>query len=446
MKQVEHYKGISDKIVFSIILIILVSIFIDTSIIKTSVYFGGLSGSLRDVVIYSIITLTYGIGQYFLLKFTVVRERSKSRLMVVTHKSVFIFQYVLLGLLIFSIIQMVFSSSYSSVILKVVTWINYSMSIIFLGLLSIRFISWFSIRPNRMLIAYAIAMLLLCLTSALAIFDIMYELYGQRGPEFIRPTKNSVASIFLANNPINFAYFITSVLTFIFTWFATVLLLQHYSAKIGRAKYWIIVTIPLVFFLSQFPAIFVDLLTGLRFSDPMLFGIAYTLLFSMAKPVGGILFGIAFWTVSKGLGHRQAKEYLIISGYGLLLLFTANQHQVLLLNPYPPFGLATISYVGLASYLVLVGIYSSALSVANDSELRRTIRRSIHENSNLLQKMGTAELDNRLQRVVIKKAHEMSEKMIEETGIESSLEEHEINNYVLEAIKEAKRAKGLSNT
>ena len=84
--------------------------------------------------------------------------------------------------------------------------------------------------------------------------------------------------------------------------------------------------------------------------------------------------------------------------------------------------------------------------VANDSELRQTIRRSVHENSNLLKKMGMAELDNRLQKVVIKKTHEMSEKMIEATGVESSLEEHEMYDYVLEAIKEAKRAKGLSNS
>ena len=87
-----------------------------------------------------------------------------------------------------------------------------------------------------------------------------------------------------------------------------------------------------------------------------------------------------FCIVSRGLGHRQVKEYMIISGYGLLLFITANQHQVLQLNPYPPFGLPTICYLGLASYLILIGVYSSALSVANDVELRRSIRRSVERN------------------------------------------------------------------
>jgi hypothetical protein len=47
----------------------------------------------------------------------------------------------------------------------------------------------------------------------------------------------------------------------------------------------------------------------------------------------------------------------------------------LLINtPYPPFGIITTSLMGLSSYLVLVGIYSSAVSLSQDSELRRDIR------------------------------------------------------------------------
>ena len=68
------------------------------------------------------------------------------------------------------------------------------------------------------------------------------------------------------------------------------------------------------------------------------------------------------------------------------------------LNPYPPFGLPTICYVGLASYLILVGIYSSALSVANDVVLRRSIRKSVQENSNLLGHIGEAQFEDQLHK------------------------------------------------
>ena len=262
--------------------------------------------------------------------------------------------------------------------------------------------------------------------------------------DYIRGAKSSVGTIYLASNVFNLAYFII-VMSFVATWFATVLLLRHFSTKIGRAKYWVIVSIPLVYFLSQFQTILLGIFTPFRLSDPILFGLTYTLVFSASKPLGGILFGAAFWIVSRGVSHGQVKDYMIISGYGLLLLFTANQHQIIQLNPYPPFGLPTICYVGLASYLILVGIYSSALSVANDVELRRSIRRSVQENSNLLGNIGEAQFEDQLQKTVIRKTRDLSEKIIEETGIASSLEERDIHDYVIMAINEAKRARSSSN-
>src|SRR5215208_1155549 len=75
---------------------------------------------------------------------------------------------------------------------------------------------------------------------------------------------------------------------------------------------------------------------------------------------------------------------MIISAYGLVLLFASNQAIVLVTAPYPPFGLATISFMGLSAYLVVAGIYSSAVSVSLDVGLRKTIRKSVIEQSKLL--------------------------------------------------------------
>jgi hypothetical protein len=69
----------------------------------------------------------------------------------------------------------------------------------------------------------------------------------------------------------------------------------------------------------------------------------------------------------------MSKDYMLISAYGMMLLFTSNQPIGLLLVPYPPFGLATISFMGLASYLIFVGIYSAAVSVSEDTKLRQSI-------------------------------------------------------------------------
>jgi hypothetical protein len=41
------------------------------------------------------------------------------------------------------------------------------------------------------------------------------------------------------------------------------------------------------------------------------------------------MFGIAFWSVARGIHQGQVREYMIISAYGLVLLFTSNQGIIL---------------------------------------------------------------------------------------------------------------------
>ena len=60
--------------------------------------------------------------------------------------------------------------------------------------------------------------------------------------------------------------------------------------------------------------------------------------------------------------------------------------------------------------------------------------------------IGEAQFEDQLQKTVIRKTTDLSEKMIQETGVASSLEERDIHDYVIMAINEAKRAKGFSNT
>ena len=105
--------------------------------------------------------------------------------------------------------------------------------------------------------------------------------------------------------------------------------------------------------------------------------------------------------------------------------------QGLFASFYPPFGMVTISYVGLSSYLILVGICFSAISVAQDMKLRRSIRNSIEQNLDILDKIG---VENRI--VAFTKA--LSDEITEDTGVESSLDEQDIKDYMAEVIEETK--------
>jgi hypothetical protein len=162
------------------------------------------------------------------------------------------------------------------------------------------------------------------------------------------------------------------------------------------------------------------------------------LIFSISKPAGGVLFGIAFWIVAKSLTSKTVKSYMIISAYGMMLLFTVNQPTGLTLIPYPPFGLVTISFMGLSSYLILVGVYSSAISVAQDVNLRKSIRKTVEQHSNLLDNIGTSQMEQEVQKKVVKVTKDLSYQTEEKTGIQTSLEEQDIKEYLNKAIAEVK--------
>jgi hypothetical protein len=280
------------------------------------------------------------------------------------------------------------------------------------------------------------------INAVIAVF--LFESFDN--PLYIKSVRSLTGSFSSPDVVFGLAYTTTGIIFFIITWSATALLLKHYSRKLGRIKYWVLVSIPLVYFLSQFQPLFLIMFSEYRLSDPVLFGIVYTLLFSLSKPIGGVLFGIAFWLVSRNLKDTKVKGYLIISAYGMTLLFASNQLTALILAPYPPFGLVTISFMGLASYLLYLGIYSSALSVSEDARLRQTIRKeALKESQRFLEVIGTAEMEQEIQRKVLRFSKRTQASMEDETGISTSLDDDDVKRYLEEVLIEVRGMKNNQN-
>jgi hypothetical protein len=134
---------------------------------------------------------------------------------------------------------------------------------------------------------------------------------------------------------------------------------------------------------------------------------------------------------------------MIISAFGLILLFVSNQAIELVNVPYPPFGMATISFLGLSSYLVLLGIYSSAISLSEDSKLRQSIRNFAVQESKLLDSIGTAHMEQEIQRRVLTITKQNQDRMAEETGIQSSLTDEDVKDYLEQVLEEVKKEKRM---
>lgn len=165
-------------------------------------------------------------------------------------------------------------------------------------------------------------------------------------------------------------YRISYFMSFFSIWVTTALLMNYYRKKLINAiVYWIILAIPLVYLITTYFYQFIldNILSSYLAVDPITVSIVLGAFFSLSKPIGGLVFAVAFWKISRNISYeRNIRTYMIISGWGILLIFGANQATTLIVAPYPPFGLATITVLNIASYLTLLGIYKFSNTCFNE--------------------------------------------------------------------------------
>ena len=179
---------------------------------------------------------------------------------------------------------------------------------------------------------------------------------------------------------------------------------RYRERLVNTIVYSVILSIPFVYFLiTYFYQFFLaDILSFYLAVDPVTVSIVVGAFLSLSEPIGGVIFGITFWKISKLVSYeRNIRTYMFISGWGIFLIFTANQATTLIVNPYPPFGLVTITVLNMAAFLMLIGIYNSATLVSTNNELRKFIHKQAFE-SRLLSLIGHAEMEKEIQKTITK--------------------------------------------
>jgi hypothetical protein len=217
---------------------------------------------------------------------------------------------------------------------------------------------------------------------------------------------------------------------YILTWAGTVLLLAYYyKRKAGKLNFtfWVIISVPLILYLVG---------SGLIFSLPsdIPYRFYFRLLFRAGTIGSSVLFGLAFFITSRKLTATKVKDYLLISAMGIIIIGISNEISAL----QQTYGAAAHSLVLLASYLFSIGLYSSALSVSQDIKLRQSLRKSVEQQSTLLDKIGASEMEQEIRKQVIKIMRELSYQTEEKTGIQTFIEEQDIQQYLNKAIAEVK--------
>jgi hypothetical protein len=299
---------------------------------------------------------------------------------------------------------------------------------VILGLLAKAFFSWYRLASKNFLVLILALSMIAYVINGIAGLAYHFDMLTQQKPV--------VTSIDIAHFPefsittlvsqIDIIYQIAAVVAYVLTWIGTVKLLYPYIKKMGRVKFWTIMGASMVYYLIEFPLFVLGFFTPSENVDAM----TNILIFSLGSIFTGIIFGAAFLSVARTLRKGTAlRNHMIIAAYGFLLFYIAGSATAAQ-AAYPPYGLASVSFTGLSCLLIYSGLYSSAAIVSQDSTLRQSIKRSVTEQSKLLDSIGTAHMEQELQSRVLTIARKNSDAIAEETGVETSMDEDDMKDYL----------------
>jgi hypothetical protein len=414
--------------------IVLVSVIAD--MILMFIVTGRTISSNWGIVAYIIIAVIYGTGQYLILGF--VKQRSKkitSPQIKRTDITVTIMQYVLVGFIIWMILQLISSSHYNTSTLISAVTINYAIASAVMCTLSIKFILWYKSIRSYVVLLYGLA------SAAVTASMIILLIFNAASLIILPPVRDSQSDsslqFFDQETPMGILQYVSAVSNFVplfLLWVSSTILLQHYSRKLGQVKFWIIMSIPIIFFVIQ-PVLIAPLTLGIKNpgEDTLYIDILGNLL---PGTLGGILFGVPFLAIARNLPSSSIlKDSMIIAAWGFIL-FNITTSASVSNAPYLPYGFATVLLTELSCYLILIGFYSSAISISKDSRLRQFIRKSIMDDSKFFDAIGTANMEQEIQKRVMKVVKEQQNDIVEEDGVQPSITEDEIKDYMSQVLQE----------
>jgi multisubunit Na+/H+ antiporter MnhG subunit len=157
----------------------------------------------------------------------------------------------------------------------------------------------------------------------------------------------------------------------------------------------------------------------------------------------GVIFGLSFLVIGRFLKQGiHTRDYMIIAGFGFMIFIWANGATIIQ-AAYPPYGIATVSAMPLALLMIMTGLYYSAVSVAQDVTLRQSIRKNVMD-MRFLEGIGTAQMEKQVQARVSDLENVMKEERMElekKSGVQSSIQEQDIKQYLLEVLQEVEKHK-----
>ncbi len=219
-----------------------------------------------------------------------VQNDKTFRLIIIGSKML---QYILLFLMAFLVSEIVLFSSYIVIILILIALISYIYSAIVMSFFSFKLFQWMKRIRNKTVLLFDISGILLTVNLLSSLIYTQASLLGI-DPNYIVIDHPGNDNRFLTSEPhYYYMYLLSSIFAFFSSWTASIFLLKSYYRRFPRILFWIIMIIPLFYFISQYSPVPIYLLQQLLMSSGQLI-LAYNILYTSSDAMGGILIGISF--------------------------------------------------------------------------------------------------------------------------------------------------------
>ena len=251
MARIGQIYGAGWKIGIITVTVIGITLIVDTSLVKISDLVRPQSVDSLLIPIFVAIILISITGQQVLIQIISVIQKQRhitGFISKVLFRMIRIVYLILGGILVFTMIEIVITSAYNTQLLFWAITISTLLTTIMMFILAQRFFTWHRENKNYVILIYALSSAFLVIDSVIIFTLVLFLLpdtptqVGERASNLIRILTGEIRDIY------NYVYVPITILTFISMWLATSLLLNYYSHKIGRLKYWIPRWNPIVLF------------------------------------------------------------------------------------------------------------------------------------------------------------------------------------------------------
>ncbi len=431
------------KITTFLTLIFITLLFVDLYISSITDVASDFIKSSIGIVLFLGITIASLIGSYWVL--TYIQDILRHRESVFSrYKKIFqIVQVILFSLSVFLLIDIIIQGKYYTLNLIAIMMVGYGSSVIMSLFFCVKLFAWFKDNKNKFSFLFGSAIFFIFINNLVSIF--LFTILLNEKPLQIDYSTPVIFNFECGDD--SFYCIIKGgviqlqsyslIAYYSLFWICNYFLLHYHIRKIGRARFYSLITLPLILYFFIFGYnydILYSINEGLNVDESIVFALQiFTQI--LASALVGVLYGMGFRSVANLLNMSPSIEkFLKMASYGIILFFiTAG--ATIVGTSIPPYGIASIIFLPFSLVLFYVGIYYSIIAISNDINIRKYIKNSALNELKIMGNLAQSQMIDNMKVKVLAMTKKYSEEIHQKSESETMETEEDLRSYLDEAIR-----------